>query len=156
MNKTKKRGTRTGFTTGACAAAAARAATLGLIGGRVPEHVECRLPNGELIDFAVSDGRLDQHGAHAVVVKDAGDDPDCTDGAHLTADVQPLPEAPGQVLIKGGTGVGTVTMAGLGLDVGGPAINPVPRRNIEDNIRAAAGALLEQQGLDVTLSVPQG
>jgi cobalt-precorrin-5B (C1)-methyltransferase len=156
MEKTKKKGTRTGFTTGACSAAAARAATLGLVAGRVPESVECLLPNRQLVRFAVADGRCDGRQAHAVVIKNAGDDPDCTHGAHLTADVSLKPDAPGIVTLKGGPGVGTVTMPGLGLDVGGPAINPVPRRNIEENVRAAATDLLGRAGLDVVISVPDG
>lgn len=156
MKKTTRKGTRTGFTTGACAAAAARAATLGLVSGQVPDSVECLLPNGQRVGFPVTDGRRDGLCAHAVVIKDAGDDPDCTHGAHLTADVCLLPEAPGRMLLKAGVGVGTVTMAGLGLEVGSPAINPVPRRNIEDNVRAAVDSLLESQGLEVTISVPEG
>lgn len=156
MEKTKQKGTRTGFTTGACSAAAARAATEGLVHGQVPDVVTCLLPNGDLVDFTVTDGRVGSGCAHAVVVKDAGDDPDCTHGAHLTADVRPLPEAGGEVRLKGGVGVGTITLPGLGLEVGGPAINPVPRQNIEANVRAAAGALLEHQGLEVTISVPGG
>lgn len=156
MKKTKRRGTRTGFTTGACAAAAARAAATGLLSGRVPDSVECLLPNGTRVRFAVIDGRRDDGCAHAVVIKDAGDDPDCTHGAHLTADVCLLPEVPGRVVLKGGLGVGRVTLPGLGLDVGGPAINPVPRRNIEDNVRAVGEPLLARQGLEVEISVPQG
>ena len=156
MEKTVKRGTRTGFTTGACSAAAARACVLGLRDGVVPAEVECLLPNGDRVRFAVQDGRCDTHAAHAMVIKDAGDDPDCTDKAHLTVDVRVLPDQPGAVVLHGGFGVGTVTMAGLGLAVGGPAINPVPRRNIEDNVREAAGALLDEVGLAVTVSVPQG
>jgi cobalt-precorrin-5B (C1)-methyltransferase len=156
MEKTEKKGARTGFTTGACSAAAARAATLGLVAGRVPESVECLLPNRQLVRFAVADGRCDRRRAHAVVVKDAGDDPDCTHGAHLTADVSLNPDAPGSVTLKGGAGVGTVTMPGLGLPVGGPAINPVPRRNIEENVRAAANDLLQETGLEVVISVPEG
>ena len=152
----RKKGTRTGFTTGACSAAASRAAALGLVAGRVPDSVECLLPNGARVRFAVVEGRRDQAGAHAVVIKDAGDDPDCTHGAHLTADLRPLPGYPGQVLLRGGDGVGEVTMEGLGLEVGRPAINPVPRHNIEDNVRAVAHALLAHLGLEVTLSVPGG
>lgn len=151
----KKKRERTGFTTGACAAAAARAATEGLVHGRVADRVECLLPNGDLVSFAVIDGRVEGSCAHAVVIKDAGDDPDCTHGAHLTADVCLLPEV-GEVRLKGGSGVGIVTLRGLGLDVGGAAINPVPRRNIHHNVCAAAGALLEDQGLEVTISVPDG
>jgi len=160
MESSKPRGTRTGFTTGACSAAAARAAVLGLVQGQVPEQVECLLPNGQRVLFAVHDGRCEgaqaQAKAHAMVIKDAGDDPDCTDKAHLTADVRLLPDQVGQVVLLGGWGVGTVTMPGLGLQVGGPAINPVPRQNIEANVREVAGGLLDEVGLEVTISVPQG
>lgn len=156
MEKTAGRGTRTGFTTGACSAAAARAAVLGLVNGAVPETVDCLLPNGSTVNFAVHDGRCDGSAAHAMVIKDAGDDPDCTDKAHLTADVRLRRDLPGQVLLLGGFGVGTVTMPGLGLAVGGPAINPVPRRNIEANVRAAGASLLDEAGFEVTISVPQG
>ena len=166
----RQRGNRTGFTTGACSAAAARAATLGLLTGVVPKEIVCRLPNGQDVTFAVAEGRVEGEGegegegksegktrsAHAVIVKDAGDDPDATNGAQLTADVRLLPNAAGEIVLKGGIGVGVVTKEGLGLTVGGPAINPVPRRNIGDNVRAVAGDLLDQHGLEVILSVPGG
>lgn len=156
----RARGNRSGFTTGACAAAAARAATLGLLTGVLPDSVLCRLPNGREHRFVVSDGRLDGEGservAHAVIVKDAGDDPDATHGAHLTAAVRRLPQRAGEVVLQGGVGVGVVTKDGLGLAVGGPAINPVPRRNIRDNVIAVAGELLLHDGLEITISVPGG
>ncbi|TWI50300.1 cobalt-precorrin-5B (C1)-methyltransferase [Pseudoduganella flava] len=151
-----ERGTRTGFTTGACAAAAARAAVLGLAGGAVPAEIESLLPNGTRVRFAVQDGRCTAGTAHAMIVKFAGDDPDCTDGAHITVDLRLLPGQPGVVTYCAGDGVGTVTMPGLGLEVGGPAINPVPRRNIADNLREAAPELLAQHGIEVTISVPEG
>ncbi|MBA3904189.1 MAG: cobalt-precorrin-5B (C(1))-methyltransferase, partial [Rhodocyclaceae bacterium] len=156
----RNRGNRTGFTTGACSAAAARAATLGLISGEVPPSVVCRLPMGKDVTFAVQDGRIEGEGAariaHAVIVKDAGDDPDATHGAHMTADVRLLPHRAGEILLEGGAGVGTVTKSGLGLEVGGPAINPVPSRNIRENVREAAGELLDHDGLEVTLSASGG
>ncbi len=156
MKKKKKKGGRKGFTTGACAAAAARAAACGLITGEVPTDIVCLLPNGSEVRFAVVDGHCSSTQAHAVVIKDAGDDPDVTDKAHLTADLRLLSDAPGQILLQGGEGVGTVTMPGLGLELDGPAINPVPRRNIEENVRAAAGTLLKHAGLEVKISVPGG
>lgn len=151
-----ERGTRTGFSTGACAAAAARAAMLGLATGHVPGEVESLLPNGTRVRFAVQDGRCDAQQAHAMVVKFAGDDPDCTDGAHLTVDLRLLPGPAGSVTYVAGEGVGTVTMKGLGLEVGGPAINPVPRTNIADNLREAAPDLLAAHAVEVTISVPDG
>ncbi len=155
-DKDTPRGTRTGFTTGLCSAAAARAAVLGLVTGHVPAEIECLLPNGDRVRFAVHDGRCDSQTAHAMVVKFAGDDPDCTDGAHLTVDLRLLPGQAGQVEYRAGEGVGMVTMPGLGLAVGGPAINPVPRQNIADNLLEAAPQLLTQHGLEVTISVPGG
>lgn len=154
----RQRGNRTGFTTGACSAAAAKAAALGLLNSEVADTVVCRLPNGREVRFAVTDGYVEEVAglAHAVIVKDAGDDPDATHGAHLTADVRILPHRAGEIVLKGGFGVGVVTKAGLGLEVGGPAINPVPRRNIIDNVRTAASELLDHDGLEITISVPGG
>ena len=156
MQAKKAKGTRKGFTTGACSAAAARAAAIGLVTGQVPEQIESMLPNGQRVTFTVAEGCCDAKHAHAVVIKDAGDDPDCTDKAHLTADLELLPELKNEIVLAGGEGVGTITMRGLGLEVDGPAINPVPRKNIQDNIREVAGQLLQQQGLKVTISVPGG
>lgn len=156
MSKTKKKGNRTGFSTGATAAAAARACAQGLQSGQLPEKVEAKIPNGQLVNFDIFEGTVNDQQAHAYAIKDGGDDPDCTHGAHITVDIRLLPDNKGEVILKGGEGVGTVTMAGLGLEVGDPAINPVPRKNIEENIRAVAGKLLEEQGLEVTVSVPDG
>lgn len=152
----RDRGNRTGLSTGANSAAAAVAATLGLVRGAVPDAVECVLPNTMRVRFEISDGRVDGDHAHAVSIKDAGDDPDATHGARLTADVRRIGGG-GEVILKGGPGVGVVTKPGLGLDVGGPAINPVPRRNIVDNVRAAGAPILEAgDSLEVTISVPGG
>lgn len=147
---------RTGFTTGACAAAAARAAALGLLEGEVPPHVCCELPNGQRVEFSVAESHYSSARTRAVIIKDAGDDPDCTHGAHITVDVEPLVGARDTVTLAGGEGVGHITMAGLGLEIGGPAINPVPRRNIEENVRAVAAPLLATDGLRITISVPGG
>ena len=152
----RKRGNRSGFTTGACSAAAARAATLALLSGETPASVCVHLPNGHDVDFPIFEGAVADGAARAVIVKDAGDDPDATNGAHITAEVRRLPGQAGEIVLKGGAGVGTVTREGLGLEVGGPAINPVPRRNIRDNVRSAAGDLLAVDGLEVTISVSGG
>ena len=153
----RDRGNRTGFSTGANSAAAAAAATLGLVHGRVPEFVDCVLPNTQRVRFAITDGWTDGQRARAVSIKDAGDDPDATNGARLTVEVERLPGAAGQIVLRGGPGVGVVTKSGLGLEVGGPAINPVPRRNIGDNVRAAGSSILDAgDGIAVTISVPGG
>ncbi|MDO6385285.1 cobalt-precorrin-5B (C(1))-methyltransferase [Uliginosibacterium sp. 31-12] len=159
----KPRGTRTGFTTGACSAAAARAAVHGLMLGVIPARIESQLPNAQRVEFAVCEPYCQPPGedghvmlARAVVVKFAGDDPDCTDGARLTAELQRLPGRAGWIEITGGAGVGVVSLPGLGLPVGEAAINPKPRANIEANLREVAGSLLAQDGLRVIISVPGG
>jgi cobalt-precorrin-5B (C1)-methyltransferase len=153
----RDRGNRSGYSTGANAAAAAVAATLGLLRGTVPEAVECVLPNTMRVRFAITDGHVDGDCAHAVSVKDAGDDPDATHGARLTAEVRRIPGGDGAVSLQGGAGVGVVTKPGLGLEVGSAAINPVPRRNIIDNVRATGMPILAAgDGLVVTISVPGG
>lgn len=148
----RRRGLRTGWTTGTCASAAAKAATVGLTQGSVPDEVEVALPAGQRVTFAVTGGAA-QRGrwGRAAVVKDAGDDPDCTDGALVTAEVQPAGEGAEGCELRAGDGVGTVTKPGLGLAVGAPAINPVPRRMILQAI-----AEITDQPLIVTFSVPGG
>jgi cobalt-precorrin-5B (C1)-methyltransferase len=147
-------GLRTGWTTGTCAAAAAKAACLALVEGRPSAEVEVPLMTrrAQRARFPVESCTLDGDTAVAVVVKDAGDDPDVTHGARLTARVARRP-APGLEL-RAGDGVGTVTKPGLGLDVGGPAINPGPRRQIG----MAVGEVLDldREGLMVEISVPGG
>jgi len=139
------RGLRTGYTTGACAAAAAKAAAIALTTGTMPREVTIGLPRGGQATFQVE---TDEKG-RAVVVKDAGDDPDCTHGAHITVEIARSDE-PG-VTLRGGEGVGTVTRPGLGLPVGSPAINPVPRRMIEQAVREVTDLPLA-----LTISVPGG
>ena len=143
---------RSGWTTGTCSAAAAKAATRALLTQTVQTAVEVALPDARVVPFPVERCDVDPSRAEAVVVKDAGDDPDVTHGAHLTATVR-WSDAPG-VHLEGGVGVGVVTKPGLGLEVGGPAINPVPRQMIRDNVGAVVD--LAVRGVDVTISVPDG
>jgi cobalt-precorrin-5B (C1)-methyltransferase len=151
----RRRGLRSGFTTGACAAAATRAACLHLLGGSPVAEVTIPLPAGFEQRFAVEDPRAGDGWASAVVVKDAGDDPDVTHGARVTVAVAWSAD-PGLEL-RGGEGVGTVTLPGLGLEVGGPAINPVPRRMIaEAAAEAVAAGAARRRGVAVTVSVPGG
>jgi len=140
------RGMRLGWTTGTCASAAAKAAATGLFTGAPPVAIDVALPDGSREWFEVEP----QGATRAAVVKDAGDDPDCTNGARLTAKVG-MARADRPTQIFAGPGVGTVTKPGLGLPVGGPAITAVPERMILE-------ALLEvtQEPLVVTLSVPDG
>ena len=141
-------GLRTGWTTGTCASAAAKAATVWLVTGSPPEVVDVALPGGARASFPVADVDTAVP-CRCAVVKDAGDDPDVTHGAHLTAAVA-WGEAPG-VALHGGEGVGVVTLPGLGLPVGAPAINPVPARMIRKAVREVTG-----RGVVVTVSVPGG
>ncbi|NYI04147.1 cobalt-precorrin-5B (C(1))-methyltransferase [Allostreptomyces psammosilenae] len=151
--KVRPRALRTGWTTGTCASAAARAAALHLVTGRPQPVVEVALPSGRRVTFATERCELLRPGrAEAVVVKDAGDDPDVTHGAHITATVTRRAE-PGLDL-HGGVGVGVVTKPGLGLEVGGPAINPTPRAMITRAVGEVVD--LEREGLQVTISVPEG
>jgi cobalt-precorrin-5B (C1)-methyltransferase len=147
---------RTGWTTGACSAAAAKAAALLLRDGAAPAEVDIPLPRpfqgNDRATFAVARAEAGDGWAEAVVVKDAGDDPDVTDKAQLMVRLEPL--AAPEVEFRAGEGVGTVTKPGLGLEVGGPAINPVPRRMISQ----AVGEVLHLDvgGVRVTISVPDG
>ncbi|MDA2805383.1 cobalt-precorrin-5B (C(1))-methyltransferase [Nocardiopsis suaedae] len=151
--KVRQKALRTGWTTGACASAAAKAAAQALATGRPIEVVEIGLPSGRRVTFATERCELvSADRAEAVVVKDAGDDPDVTHGAHVTATVT---RAPGSGLhLDGGVGVGVVTRPGLGLDPGEAAINPVPRQMIGEAVREAADA--DGQALTVVISVPEG
>jgi len=150
--KVRKQALRTGWTTGTCAAAAAKAATAALATGQARQTVEIGLPDGRRVRFPVDECTLKPHEATAVVVKDAGDDPDVTHGARLTATVR-WREHPG-IALQGGVGVGVVTKPGLGLELGAPAINPVPRKMITQAVGEAVE--LAQRGIEVTISVPDG
>ena len=151
--KVRKQALRTGWTTGSCAAAAAKAAVTALSTGDVQKTVEIGLPSGQRVSFPVDTCTLSREGqAEAVVVKDAGDDPDVTHGARLTATVRWRGE-PGLEL-DGGVGVGVVTKPGLGLELGGPAINPVPRAMITQAVGEVVD--LTRKGVRVVISVPDG
>jgi cobalt-precorrin-5B (C1)-methyltransferase len=146
---------RRGWTTGTCAAAAAKAAYAALVTGEFPDPVEVTLPRGERPSFALAMTRQDQTSAAAGVVKDAGDDPDVTHGALVIATVRA--GAPGAgVTFRAGEGVGTVTRAGLPLPPGEPAINPVPRRMIRDAIAEVAAAAGRAADAEVEISIPGG
>ena len=146
---------RRGWTTGACATAAARAAYEALLTGEFPDPVVIRLPRGQRASFALAEKKLEDATATAGVIKDAGDDPDVTHGALIKATVTPAPAGAG-VLFAAGDGVGSVTLPGLPLPVGEPAINPKPR----EMIAAAIGEVAAEYGvapdITVTVSIPGG
>jgi cobalt-precorrin-5B (C1)-methyltransferase len=150
--KVRRQALRTGWTTGTCASAAAKAATEALVSRRAPDVVEVALPSGRRVTFAVDSCLIHADRAEAVVIKDAGDDPDVTHGARLTATARWRDE-PG-IELDGGIGVGVVTKPGLGLELGGPAINPVPRKMIEQAVGESVD--LKTRGVRVVISVPDG
>ena len=154
-----RRPLRFGFTTGACAAAAARGAALMLRDQRRIEAVELSLPAGITVTFALRGQRYDERFAACCVIKDAGDDPDVTNGCEVWAEVSLAPPSPqpsptrgegekrippplmgggqgeGEIIITGGAGIGRVTKPGLAVAVGEWAINPVPRQMISEAVR---------------------
>ena len=155
MARAKDEKLRTGWTTGTCAAAAAKAAATALITGEPQGRVEVRLPgkgDKRRVSFEVERCEVGEGWAEAVVVKDAGDDPDVTHGARLTARVSWKEEL--GISLDRGEGVGVVTKPGLGLPVGGPAINDVPRRMISYSLDEALHA--GERGVRVVISVPGG
>ena len=142
---------RRGWTTGACAAAAARAATEALVSGHASDPVRITLPGGQSPSFALAHEAAGPGWAEAGIVKDAGDDPDVTHGALVIARVARGRAGDGLVF-RAGEGVGTVTRPGLPIPPGEPAINPMPRKMIADAL-TGIGAPAD---LVVTISIPGG
>lgn len=134
---------RQGFTTGSAAAAAAKGALTLLLSGRILEKADIPLPPGGRLDVPVAHARLEGPGARAVVVKEAGDDPDATHGARIACLAVFEPGPAPAVRLEGGRGVGRVTLPGLPVPVGRAAINPAPRAQIE----AAALEVLAEAGV---------
>lgn len=170
----KSKRLRTGYTTGACAAAAAKAATLLLLGlwKTGGEGTDIPFPDRSRRRLKIARVWLDEEkkAAWASIIKDAGDDPDVTDGIEILACARCLngrgdwspDEKEMPVVILGGIGVGLVTRPGLSVAVNEPAINPVPRRMIEESVREAAGLAggpaggRAQPAMEITISVPEG
>jgi len=153
---------RSGYTTGACAAAAAKAAAETLATQQTVKQVIIPFPTGNRIPFSILWSKIEEEFGVAAVVKDAGDDPDVTNGATIIARVRELKKttnvAGERVIIRGGTGVGVVTKPGLPVEVGKPAINPIPARMISE----AVMEIIEQYEIfynahfEITIVVPDG
>ncbi len=139
---------RTGISTGTCAAAAAKAATMLLTGNKLPAGVEIKLPSGEFIIVPIVRSGLENGRAMALVRKDGGDDPDVTHGLMIGARVGFSAEG---IQIAGGKGVGKVTKPGLAVKPGRPAINPVPMEMIRSSVSG-----ITSKGLLVEIFVPEG
>lgn len=140
-----------GFTTGTCAQAAAKASCIMLVTGRLAKSVEVETPKGVKLNLKIIDQKIGRDFTQCAVVKDAGDDPDVTDGAKIYAQVK-YSDKKG-ISIRGGEGVGVVTKPGLAVKVGEYAINPTPRQMI---IKEVTPYLPDDRGLEVVISVPGG
>jgi cobalt-precorrin-5B (C1)-methyltransferase len=146
---------RRGWTTGACATAATKAALAALLHGAFEDPVTITLPGGQTPAFTLAHERRGQAFAEAGIIKDAGDDPDVTHGALVFSNV--AAGAPGSgVTFHAGEGVGTITKPGLPLGVGEPAINPVPRRMMREVVEAASAAAGVPPDFALTISVRDG
>ena len=149
------KGLRKGFTTGACAAAAAKAASYALINEQGVETVEVTLPAGPKAVFKVHRVEFTEDYAEATVIKDGGDDPDITNGAEIGAVVRFYTKGFG-VVVMGGKGVGRVTKPGLAVPAGHAAINPVPLKMIKDELARVLRETGCPLGLEATIFVPRG
>ena len=146
---------RRGWTTGACATAAAKSAAAALLTGSFEDPVAIELPGGQRPAFALAHELSGDTFAEAGIIKDAGDDPDVTHGALVIATVRRGPPG-GGVSFHAGDGVGTVTRPGLPLAVGEPAINPVPRRMIAAHLGSVAASVGAAADFSVTIGVRDG
>jgi cobalt-precorrin-5B (C1)-methyltransferase len=155
---------RNGLTTGSCATACCVAAVRFLLAKKQPSAVEITLPRGEKFDLAIidyvvldggsSDACIDLQGVRTSTIKDAGDDPDATHGATLFVELRLL-KAPG-IFFKAAAGVGTVTREGLVLDIGEPAINPVPRKMMTEHLNHYAFTYQYSGGFEVSVGIENG
>jgi len=145
-----------GYTTGACAAAAARGAALMLREQRIVDEAEILLPGGKPARFRLHGQSLTDRCSSCFVVKDAGDDPDITNGAEIHATIDVDYFVPHRIDLRGGTGIGRVTKPGLAVPVGEPAINPVPRRMILETVKEVLAMRCIPAAFTITISIPNG
>ncbi len=145
---------RLGYTTGSCAAAAAKAAAWMLLSGRRKEEIGLLTPKSIRLELEVLEIRIEKDAVSCAIRKDSGDDPDATRGTLVFASARKT-DAPG-VVINGGIGVGRVTKRGLDQPVGAAAINSVPRRMIRENVEEVCRALDYSGGIEILISVPEG
>ncbi|MGB0507428.1 MAG: cobalt-precorrin-5B (C(1))-methyltransferase [Pikeienuella sp.] len=146
---------RTGFTTGACATAATKAAFTRLLTGNWPEPVIITLPRGQTPSFPLENTEASENSASATIIKDAGDDPDVTHQAHVTARVTLAATGTG-ITFRAGPGVGMVTKPGLPIPPGEPAINPVPRDMMKGVIHDLAQTHNAPADVEIEISVKNG
>ena len=155
MEESFKQKLKTGFTTGTCATASAKAGMLAIINQKKIDSVGVTLPNGNSLNINLKSCEFDSKKSRCSVIKDGGDDPDVTHGAEIIVELT-LTDSINEIQIDGGEGVGIVTKPGLGLEINKAAINPVPKKMIRDNLLEVAGDILEKNGINVKISVPEG
>jgi cobalt-precorrin-5B (C1)-methyltransferase len=155
MEEVKKENLRTGYTTGTSATAAAKAALLSIINQIKIESVDVKLPKGSFIKIPIHSCKFDQKEAKCSVIKDGGDDPDVTHGAEIIVDLS-FTDKTNEIEIDGGEGVGIVTKPGLGLELNKAAINPVPKKMINENLTEIKNKHNINKGIKVIISVPKG
>ncbi|MCV0373267.1 MAG: cobalt-precorrin-5B (C(1))-methyltransferase [Nitrosarchaeum sp.] len=155
MQEERKEKLRTGYTTGTSATAAAKASLLSIIQKQKILEIDVKLPKGNMIKIPIHSCEFDEEKARCSVIKDGGDDPDVTHGAEIIVDLS-FTDKVNEIEIDGGEGVGVVTKPGLGLEINKPAINPVPKKMINENIRDVGKEILLKKGIRVVISVPKG
>ncbi|MBC8268109.1 MAG: cobalt-precorrin-5B (C(1))-methyltransferase [Rhodospirillaceae bacterium] len=146
---------RYGWTTGACATAATKAALLALLQGHFENDVTISLPGGQEPIFILSRHSLEAGQASAGIIKDAGDDPDVTHGAEIIVTVRQGHVGSGITFVAG-PGVGTVTLPGLPVPVGEPAINPAPRKMMTEVAKAVAASFGKPPDFEISIAIPGG
>jgi len=146
---------KTGYTTGTCATAATKAALIALINRNPVDEVIVALPKGNTAKLKIVRCSFDSDRTECVVIKDAGDDPDVTHGAEIVSTVLWTGNV-GRIEIDGGKGIGKVTKPGIGLEIGKPAINPIPMKMLINTIKEVADEQLKIRGVKVIISVPKG
>src|SRR5438309_8761602 len=146
---------RTGFTTGTCATAGAKAGILAILNQEKIGSVDVTLPKKSKIQIKIANCQFNKQSSKCSVIKDGGDDPDVTHGAEIITEIS-ITDKPHQIEIDGGEGVGRVTKPGLGLEIGTAAINPTPKKMIIENIEEIGKEILKKNGISVIVTVPKG
>jgi cobalt-precorrin-5B (C1)-methyltransferase len=155
VEEIKKEKLRTGYTTGTSATAAAKAALLSIINQIKIENINVKLPKGNFIKIPIHLCQFDKNRSKCSVIKDGGDDPDVTHGAEIVVELS-FTDKINEIEIDGGEGVGIVTKPGLGLELNKAAINPIPKKMINENLREIIDKYLLKKGIRVIISVPKG
>ncbi|MDH5430802.1 MAG: cobalt-precorrin-5B (C(1))-methyltransferase [Nitrosopumilus sp.] len=153
--KEEKTKLKTGYTTGSSATAASKAALLSIINQKKIENIDILLPKRSYVQIPIHSCHFESDKAKCSVIKNGGDDPDVTHGAEIIVDLS-FTKKIDEIEIDGGEGIGIVTKPGLGLEINKPAINPVPKKMITENLREIGKEILLEKGIRIVISVPKG